>query len=210
MSINDSAIIQTVKCWLPMVDYWVITSEIHGRWKGTEASFSLSFFSYPLPIIIVLFLSSNWLPYIIPARITQHRKLMLHVRMRVYWLAAHHWTWRGSHSKHHSCYPLQPLGTDHSKKHRLSFIVWRHRLRENVFSVRCITTVRARTTEKTSPVLLAACVLRALPSNGSVRHSINIWPDSQNLLLISNIPILTGVCGAPNDCRQAQYRPTSA
>jgi hypothetical protein len=42
------------------------------------------------------------------------------------------------------------------------------------FSVRCIATVCALTTENTAPVLLAACVLRALPSSGSIRHNINI------------------------------------
>jgi hypothetical protein len=42
----------------------------------------------------------------------------------------------------------------------------------NVPRVRYITAVRARTTESTAPVLLAACVLWASPSSGSIRHNI--------------------------------------
>jgi hypothetical protein len=41
-----------------------------------------------------------------------------------------------------------------------------------VFIVRCIATVRPRTKENTAPILLSAGVLLALPSNGSMRHSI--------------------------------------
>jgi hypothetical protein len=37
---------------------------------------------------------------------------------------------------------------------------------------RCQATAAARTIENTAPVLLAACVLRVLPSNGSMRHNI--------------------------------------
>jgi hypothetical protein len=53
-----------------------------------------------------------------------------------------------------------------------SLLLWSHRVRENVFSMRCIATVHAWTTENTVPVLFAACVLRALPSNGSMHHNI--------------------------------------
>jgi hypothetical protein len=47
--------------------------------------------------------------------------------------------------------------------------------------------------------------------NHSIRNdNENIWLDSQNVGFILNIPILTGVCRALNQCHQAQYRPTSA
>jgi hypothetical protein len=102
---------------------------------------------------------------------TRHSKHTSRVRMRVYWPAAQHWAWRGIHRKHLFCCPLQPLGTDHSKKHSLAILVWRQP-RTRMFSVRCTGSVRARTTENTAPVLLAACVLRTLPGNGSMYHSM--------------------------------------
>jgi hypothetical protein len=49
-------------------------------------------------------------------------------------------------------------------------LLWRHRARGSCASF--IATVRARTTESIAPVLLAACVLRALPSNGAIFHNI--------------------------------------
>jgi hypothetical protein len=52
----------------------------------------------------------------------------------------------------------------------LYIVVWRHWVRENVFRLRCISTFRARTMENTAPELLATCVFRELPSNGSLRH----------------------------------------
>jgi hypothetical protein len=41
-----------------------------------------------------------------------------------------------------------------------------------IFSMRCIATVRTRTTENTAPLLLAARVLRALPSSVSMCNNI--------------------------------------
>lgn len=43
-----------------------------------------------------------------------------------------------------------------------------------MFSIRCLATVRSRTTVITAPVLLAACELWALPSNGSVLHNMMV------------------------------------
>jgi hypothetical protein len=76
------------------------------------------------------------LSIIVAARTTQHRKHMSHVGMRVYWPAVQEWAWRGQYEKHLFCFLLQPLGADHSRKHSLSIAVWRHRVRENMFSVR--------------------------------------------------------------------------
>jgi hypothetical protein len=47
---------------------------------------------------------------------------------------------------------LLPLATDHSRKHSVSIVMLLHRVPENVFSVRCIATVRMRTAENTAPV----------------------------------------------------------
>jgi hypothetical protein len=54
--------------------------------------------------------------------------------------------------------------------------------------VRCIATVRAQTTENTAPVSLAECVLQALPSSGTVRHSmvLNFGLISRKVALIND------------------------
>jgi hypothetical protein len=114
----------------------------------------------------------NCFPYTVVAWTSQERKYISHVEMRVYWPSASHWAWRRPHRKQLFYCPLRSPGTDHSRKHRLSTVVWRHRVCENMFSARCIAMVRARTTENTAPVLLAARVLRTLPSNGFMSHSI--------------------------------------
>jgi hypothetical protein len=54
-------------------------------------------------------------------------------------------------------------------ENNLSIVVWRHRVREYVFSVRYIATVRAQTTENS---VMYCWPLRALPGNGSMRHNI--------------------------------------
>jgi hypothetical protein len=56
-----------------------------------------------------------------------------------------------------------------------STVVWRHRAR--LSCPRFIATVRARTSENSAPVFLAACMLWALPSNWSTCH--NILRDAQ-------------------------------
>jgi hypothetical protein len=126
----------------------------------TQFSFSFSLLysavCHCIPILLTLY-PSNWLPYIVAAWTTQHRKHMSCVRMRVYWHAAQHWAWHEPHRKHLFCCALQPLGLDHSRKHSLS-IVWCHCVRENVFSMHCIATAHAQTTENTTTVLLATYV----------------------------------------------------
>jgi hypothetical protein len=82
--------------------------------------------------------------YIVAARTMKHRKHMSRGRMRV---------WRGPHRKHLFCCLLQTLGTDHSRKRRLSTVVWCHRVHQNVPSARCIASVRSRTTENTATLL---------------------------------------------------------
>jgi hypothetical protein len=82
--------------------------------------------------------------------------------------------WSGPYKKHLFCYPLQSPVMDHSRKHSLSTAVRLHLVGENVFTVRCIATIRAWITENNAPLLFTACVLRALPSNGCMRHNIYV------------------------------------
>jgi hypothetical protein len=74
------------------------------------------------------------------------------VRMRVYWPAAQHWAWRRP-QKALFLLSLKTARTNHSRKHSLSTVVWRHRVPENVSSARWIATVRARITENNAPLL---------------------------------------------------------
>jgi hypothetical protein len=62
----------------------------------------------------------------------------------------------------------------------------------SIFSMRCIVTVRTRTTENTAPLLLTACALWALPSSVSTCHSIVIIKVVRELhVLNSNDPLVT-------------------
>jgi hypothetical protein len=51
----------------------------------------------------------------------------------------------------------------------------------------CIAPVRAQTTEHTDPVLLAACVLRALPSSVSISHNIVICSPTYSVFVCDEI-----------------------
>jgi hypothetical protein len=83
---------------------------------------------------------------------------------------------------HYSASPLAPwllpsnhLDADLQKTFSCltsSVVVWRLLALMDLPSTRWITTVRARTTENTAPVLWAACVLRPLPGSGSISHII--------------------------------------
>jgi hypothetical protein len=81
--------------------------------------------------------------------------------------------------------------------------VWHHRARENVFSMRCIATVRARTTENTAPVLLSACLqLRCLAVGRYVTES----PWNISCRLVKEVPAVMkpeGTCAAFRTLSQA-------
>jgi hypothetical protein len=64
-------------------------------------------------------------------------------------------------------------GADHSRKHSLSIVVWRHRVCGNVFSARCLATVCARTTKNTVPYCQECVFIGPLPSSRDRKKSMS-------------------------------------